>query len=150
MMGRFASMNPLREIRTRVQALRLWVTLDPADSSCTLSRGLFRHMRRRYDEPSVFVFRVPERGTYGFSLDHGITRPTQLCRIQCNDRERCIGFETLNPTANRILYDYGLPSDRPVRLSVSVWRCRMEDGRRMLYYQINGPHGRRAEKNEKA
>lgn len=142
--------SPIRKLRTVLQGRRLWVDLDPADNSCTLSKGLFGHMRRRYHETSVFAFSVPERGTFGFALDHGVTEKTQMCRIQYNERFRCVGFETLNPSVGRILYDYGLPSDHAVRLSVSVWRARRKGGKRMLYYQINRPDGRRTAKNEKA
>ena len=54
--------------------------------------------------------------------DPGIAEPTQLCQIQYNGKYRCIGFETLCPSVGRILYEYGLPALRPVKLSVSIKR----------------------------
>lgn len=85
--------------------------------------------------PGVFVFRIPRYDTYGFMLDHGIDKPTQLCQIQYNAKHRCVGFETLCPSVGRIFYDYGLPALRPVKLSVSVRRT--ITGR--TYYELDLP-----------
>lgn len=124
------------------QSLRRYVIADPADNSITLSRHLFFHMKKGAErvggnggEASVFVFRIPHRGTYGFMLHHGITQPTQLCQIQYNGKYRCVGFETLCPSVGRILYDYRLPALRPVKLSVSVRRT--PAGK--TYYELDIP-----------
>lgn len=120
--------------------MRCYIIADPADNSVTLSRRLFRHIRTTAaggDAPRVFVFRIPGNDSFGFMLDpQCIDRPTQLCDIQYNHRHRCIGFETLCPSVGRILYDYGLPAHRKVRLSVSVRRT--PQGK--VYYQIDRPH----------
>lgn len=118
------------------RSLHYYVIADPADNSVTLSRHLFAHMRKGAgDDTSVFVFRIPYYNTYGFMLNHGIDKPTQLCQIQYNGKYRCIGFETLCPSVGRILYEYGLPALRPVKLSVSIRRT--PQGK--VYYQIDVP-----------
>lgn len=118
------------------RSLHYYVIADPADNSVTLSRHLFAHMRKgARGNTSVFVFRIPHYNTYGFMLDHGITEPTQLCQIQYNGKYRCIGFETLCPSVGRILFEYGLPALRPVKLSVSIHRT--PQGK--TYYQFDVP-----------
>lgn len=145
-------MTLFRKAATLLQSLRLWVTIDPRDNSCTLSRGLFAHIRRRNRKGTVFVFSIPARGTFGFTVNPDLgDAETQVSEIQYNSKEKCVGFETLNPSVGHILYDYGLPSDRPVRLSVSVWRIRSGDGgRTMTYYQLNRPDAERIGHIEKA
>lgn len=118
------------------QSLRLYVIADPADNSVTLSKALFQHIRSNAhegDEARVFVFKVAQ--SYGFMANPGIEQPTQMCDIQFNDKYRCIGFETLCPSVGQILYDYGLPADGRIKLSVSV--CNTPQGK--LYYQFDRP-----------
>ena len=119
------------------QHLRLFVILDSADSSITLSRALVREIRRSEaaDADSIFVFRTsaPDR-CYAFMPDPPIDQPTQLSTLQYNTRYKCVGFETLCPTAARILYDYGVTTDR-CRLSITP--VVNSDGRR--YYRIEPP-----------
>lgn len=118
------------------RSLRYYVIADPADNSVTLSRHLFAHIRKGAgDNTSVFVFRIPLYNTFGFMLNPSIDEPTQLCQIQYNGKYRCIGFETLCPSVGRILYEYGLPALRPVKLSVSIRRT--PQGK--VYYQIDVP-----------
>lgn len=127
------------------QSLRYYVIADPADNSVTLSRRLFRHMKDNAKEgeaASVFVFFIPRYRTYGFMLDHGIEQPTQLCGIQYNDKYKCIGFETLCPSVGAILYRYGLPANRPVKLSVSI----RTDGAGKTYYQLDRPDAKHIRK----
>ena len=102
----------------------MYVILDPADSSVTLSQALFDDMDvMNQEQAKVFVCRLTNRTAgnddylYGFTLNPNIKKPTQLCDIQYNSKYRCIGFETLCPTVNRILYDYALPTAK-VKLSV--------------------------------
>lgn len=128
----------LKRIKTLWRSLRFYVVADPADNSITLSKRLFRHIRDNADaggEASVFVFRIPQNAAFGFMVNHGIDKPTQLCRIQYNGRYRCVGFETLCPSVGRIFFEYGLPPFRQAKLSVSV--CRTPQGR--VYYQIDVP-----------
>lgn len=120
------------------KSLKYYVIADPADNSVTLSEHLFNHIRRNAqgdDAPSVFVFRIPDNGTFGFMLNPEIGKPTQMCQIQYNGKYRCIGFETLCPSVGRIFFDYGLEAHRPVKLSVSV----METAQGKTYYQIDLP-----------
>lgn len=120
------------------KSLRYYVIADPTDNSVTLSKHLFNHIRRNAQDdgvPSVFVFRIPDNGTFGFMLNPGIEQPTQMCQIQYNGKYRCIGFETLCPSVNRIFFEYGLAAHRPVKLSVSV----METAQGKTYYQIDMP-----------
>ena len=125
------------------RSLRYYVIADPSDNSVTLSRHLFAHMRKEAgDDASVFVFRIPHHGTFGFMLNHGIAEPTQLCQIQYNAKYRCVGFETLCPSVGRIFYEYGLPALRPVKLSVEV----MKTPQGKTYYQLTPPTRKLLEK----
>lgn len=126
----------LQRLIQKWRSLRYYVIADPADNSVTLSRHLFAHIRKGTGGgTSVFVFRIPHYNTFGFMPNPGIDGPTQLCQIQYNGKYRCIGFETLCPSVGRILYDYGLPALRPVKLSVSIRRT--PQGK--VYYQIDVP-----------
>ena len=130
------------------RSLHYYVIADPADNSVTLSKRLFHHMKQAVEKEttrmenktvvttaSVFVFRIPHLNSFGFMPNPGIDEPTQLCQIQYNGKYRCIGFETLCPSVGRILYEYGLPALRPVKLSVSIRRT--PQGK--VYYQIDVP-----------
>lgn len=120
------------------KSLKYYVIADPADNSVTLSKHLFNHIRCNThgdNIPSVFVFRIPGNGTFGFMLNPDIEQPTQLCQIQYNGKYQCIGFETLCPSVGRIFFEYGLAAHRPVKLSVSVMKTTQEK----IYYQIDVP-----------
>lgn len=120
------------------KSLKYYVIADPADNSVTLSKHLFNHIRCNThgdNIPSVFVFRIPSNGTFGFMLNPDIEQPTQLCQIQYNGKYQCIGFETLCPSVGRIFFEYGLAAHRPVKLSVSV----MKTTQGKIYYQIDVP-----------
>lgn len=112
-------------IFSRLRRRRLYVVLDPADSSVTLSRGLFSHIRKAHGDdsgpaPKVFVFYVPALNLYAFSVGASMDGPAQLADIQYNSKYRTVGFETLNPTVARIFYDYRIrPHNRPCRLRVT-------------------------------
>lgn len=109
---------------------------DPADNSVTLSKALFKHMDvMDCDATKVYVFFVPELDCYGFIVNPQFDQETQLADIQYNDKYKSIGFECLVPTVNRIFYDYDLPHDKRVKLSVEV--CRAGD---VQYYKICRPH----------
>lgn len=131
------------------RSLRYFVIADPADNSITLSRRLFRHIKNSAqgsDAPKVFVFRIPENGSFGFMLNPDIDKPTQLCDIQYNGKYRCIGFETLCPSVGLIFYEYGLPETGRVKLSVSVLKT--PDGK--IYYQFDKPHAKHIRKYTEA
>lgn len=131
-------MTIFRKFINRWQSLHYYVLADPADNSITLSKRLFQHIKSNAEEgrdTSVFMFRIPGTGTFGFMANHGIAQPTQLCQIQYNGKYRCIGFETLCPSVGRILYEYGLSAFHPVKLSVSIKRTPQDK----VYYQIDVP-----------
>lgn len=132
----------LDKIKDKIRSLRYYVVADAADSSVTLSKRLFDHIKTNADggDPKVFVFSLPLRGTYGFILNPDIKEPTVLCDIQYNERYRCIGFETLCPTVSLMFNTWGISPGAKVRLSVSVRRT--ADGR--IYYEFDRPgHGKR-------
>lgn len=129
----------------------LYVIADPADNSVTLSRALFEHMDvMNQEQAKVFVFRlfVASRHcrVYAFTLNPDIQHPTCLADIQYNSKHRSIGFESLCPTVNRIFYDYGLPYDRPVKLSVepATVPCGSPQGKTFTYYKLLRPHDKSA------
>lgn len=129
----------LQKLITWWRNRRNFVIVDPNDNSITLSRSLFNHIKRQSGEadvqPKVFVFYIPATKCYGFTLNPQFTHPTQLADIQYNSRYKCIGFESLNPTVSKILYDYDVSHyQKPCKLSVTIQmkhRC---------YYQIERPH----------
>lgn len=119
---------------------RNFVIVDPNDNSITFSRSLFNHIKKLTGEtdvqPKVFVFYIPATKCYGFTLNPQFTHPTQLADIQYNAKYKCIGFESLNPTVTRILYDYDVSQyKKPCKLSVTV---QLKHARQ--YYQIERPH----------
>lgn len=122
--------------------LRLYVIADPRDNSVTLSKGLFRKMRimKYKEEPRAYVFYLPDRKLYGFCINPKIREDAPLSSIQYNTKHRTIGFECLVPTVQKIFFDYGLPSDKAVKLTVSVRDCRNEEGERFKYYIIEKPY----------
>lgn len=119
-----------------------FVICDPSDNSVTLSKALFKHMGvMEMDAAKVYVFSLAtgaapfrDKGEYGFILNPDFDQETQLADIQYNAQHKTIGFECLVPTVNRIFYDYGLPFDKPAKLSVQV--CVAQD---IQYYKICRP-----------
>lgn len=129
-------------IRNILQWLHLasyYVIADPADNSVTLSKSLFKRLNvMKLDAANVFVFFIPEEGSYGFMLNPSQLKDTEappLCAIHYNYKYRCVGFETLCPTVNYIFYRYKLGIDKPCKLSVK--ECKMKDG--TVYYKICRP-----------
>ena len=101
-----------------------YVILDARDNSVTLSRRLFRFIKDVYGkedaQPKVFVFYTPATNCYGFAVNLSFDQPTQLADIQYNSKHQCIGFESLNPTVAKILYDYGVSQHlKPCKLTVT-------------------------------
>lgn len=116
-------MSYLCDMMTRIKDwLRrrsFYVIADPNDNSITFSKALFRHLDvMGMDVAKVYVFRIGCK--YAFTLNPEIDQPTQLADIQYNDKHKTIGFECLVPTVNRIFYDYALPHDKRVKLTVQV------------------------------
>lgn len=121
---------------------KCFVIADARDNSVTLSEELCKEIGV-YDlkENKVFVFRITGNGSdapsYGFTINPKLDQETQLCEIQYNGKHKCIGFETLCPTVNRIFYDYRLPANTVCKLSVR--KCVTPVG--MEYYEIRNPNG---------
>lgn len=134
-------MKIISELIKLLQSLRYYVIADPRDDSVTFSKGLFMHMRKRAEKDAnarVFMFRIPEHTTFGFTINPALEKETILCPVQYNDRFKCIGFQALCPSVGLMLYEFGLPSDAMTKLSVSVHRS----PRGMVYYQFDKPNGK--------
>lgn len=128
---------------------RHFIIADSRDNSITFSRRLWRHICRnsQSDGAKVFVFKIHEGSVcsvvepsgetplYGFSINPDIEQETQIADIQYNDKYRSIGFESLCPSVCRILYDYGFPFGKQIRLSVIPRRTPLGS----LFYQIMRP-----------
>lgn len=137
----------IKKLINRLRSIGCYVIADANDNSVTLSRLLFRHMgAMRLEITKVFVFRLPETGHYAFTLNPDIEQDTQLADIQYNTKYRCVGFECLVPTVNRIFYDYGICPNIRVKLDVCIETA--PNG--MKYYIISKPHGKHNRKQQKA
>ena len=126
------------KIAKYIESLRLYVIADAKDNSITFSRGLFKRMRiMQQDEANIICFRISGTSDYGFMLNPpGIdTASTQIATVMYNSEHKCIGFESLVPTVNRIFYDYLLPANSTWKLPVREYS--LPDGRR--YYRIERP-----------
>ena len=120
---------------------RNFVIIDTRDNSVTFSHRLFCHIKNVYGDddiqPKVFVFYTPATKCYGFAVNPPLDQPTQLADIQYNSKHKCIGFECLNPTVAKILYDYGVkPYLKPCKLTVTK-QVTPQGG---VYFQIERPH----------
>jgi len=139
--------NFLRNIKRWLDSRSFYVIADATDNSVTLSRSLFRHMGGMdLEQAKVFAFRVPsgkDSWVYAFTVNPEFEEPTQLADIQYNSKYRSVGFECLNPSVNRIFYDYGLPPLTRVKLAVAV-----RTAGNVTYYAILPPSG--ATKKSKA
>lgn len=113
----------------------MWVIADAKDNSITFSKSLFKHMDLlKQDEAKVFAFYIPDCEEYGFVLNPQLEQETQLAEVKYNTKYRCVGFEMLVPTVNRVMYDYGLPHGAKAKLSVEP----REIGE-LKYYKICRP-----------
>ena len=124
------SINIAKNILKRWRNRGLFVIADARDNSITISKRLYHLIDRQgIGDAKVYVFRLgtpidgsvcrgstATDGDYAFMLNPPISQSTQLADLQFNSRHRCIGFESLVPTVNRIFYDYGLSPHKPVRL----------------------------------
>lgn len=129
----------IRILKKWFKFFRCYVILDPADNSVTLSKRLFTHIRKNIENDSteVFVFFVPVTERYAFMPEPGFGygTETQITNIQYNPKYKCIGFETLCPSVGKILYDYGLPADETVEMSVAIKKTVKDK----YYYEIIRP-----------
>lgn len=138
----------IEKIKIWWHSIRYYVMADPSDNSITLSERLFKHIRNNAkgdDTANVFVFYIPLEDCYGFMFNPELERETVMCQIQYNDKYRCIGFETLCPSVGRIFYEYGLPADKPIKMSVAVRKTISGN----IYYQLLRPNEKHLGKYKK-
>lgn len=117
-----------------------FVIADARDNSITFSKGLCTLLDVFHlDAVKVYVTSLSGLGgkkEYAFLLNPPIEEPTQLADIMYDTKHKCIGFESLCPTVNRIFYDYGLPADSTCKLSVRMGKTQ---GGGITYYRICNP-----------
>ena len=129
--------NMFTKVKDWYRRRRFFVIADPTDNSITLSKSLFRHMDvMDMDVAKIYVFRVGTKYAFTINPDLGGVE-TQLADIQYNAKHKTIGFECLVPTVNRIFYDYDLPHDKRVKLTVRVRKAG-----KLVYYELCCPVGR--------
>lgn len=129
----------VRKYINRLRNRRLYVTVDPADSSITFSPTLYSRILRHAvssDSARVIIFRLSNANQYAFMVNPDVNpAETILADIQYNPKYDCVGFEALCPTVSRILFDYSMPYQQKCRISVSPEKT--ADGKR--YYILNKP-----------
>lgn len=112
-----------KDLIQRFKNRGLYVDLDPADTSITLSKKLFAEMGvMKQEQAKVIVFFLANSingSIYAFELNPPLPKgsETPTAEIMFNTKHHCAGFESLVPTVARILYDYNLPN-KPIRLRV--------------------------------
>lgn len=99
-----------------------FVVLDGRANSVTLSKGIYDHiMQKERTDNSIFVFRLSDRGSYGFCMreDWEELRKanTAFAQLQFNQKYKKVGFRSDYPSITAILDEYDLPLDRMVRLT---------------------------------
>jgi len=115
----------------------LYVIADATDNSVTMSRALVDMIDPlSLDETKVMVFRTG--GEYAFIVNPILECETHYADIQYNQKHRCVGFECLVPTVNRIFYDYGIKHLK-VKLSVEPIECSDTLSKTKRYYILLRP-----------
>lgn len=99
-----------------------FVILDGRANSVTLSKGIYDHiMQKERTDYSVFVFRLSDRGTYGFCMredwEELCKANTAFTQLQFNQEHNKVGFRSELPSVTAILDDYNLPLNKMVRLT---------------------------------
>lgn len=123
----------------------LYVIADATDNSITFSRNLFDLLDvMEQEQAKVYVFKLHSKPYYAFAINPPIEQETQLADIQYNTKHKCIGFESLCPTVNRIFYDYGLPNNIKAKLSIERGLTYIESksdiAKPFTYYLFLPPH----------
>lgn len=125
-------MKRLIEWLTRRQR---YVIADPVDNSITFSKRLYKDLRvEGLEQAKVMTVKLGKDGDYAFTINPPIEQETQLAEIMYNSKHKCVGYECLVPTVNRIFYDYMLPAGQACRLSVTIGRSN-----NLTYYRIHRP-----------
>lgn len=99
-----------------------FVVLDGRANSVTLSKGIYDHiMQKERTDNSIFVFRLSDRGTYGFCMreDWEELRKanTVFTQLQFNQEHKKVGFRSDRPSVIAILDEYNLPLNKMFRLT---------------------------------
>ena len=99
-----------------------FVVLDGRANSVTLSKGIYDHiMQKERTDNSIFVFRLSDRGTYGFCMREDWNELSKVntifTQLHFNQTHKKIGFRSDYPSVTAILDEYDLPLDRMVRLT---------------------------------
>ena len=99
-----------------------FVILDGRANSVTLSKGVYRHIiQKERTDHSVFVFRLSDRGTYGFCMredwEELCKSNTAFTQLHFNQEHKKVGFRSDRPSVTAILDEYNLPLNRMVRLT---------------------------------
>jgi len=106
---------------------KCFIIADARDNSITFSKQLCKEMDvfNLEGQAKVGVFTLSFDGEEEVKRYVIVLNPpglqadtTQLADIQYNGKFKCVGFECLVPTVNRIFYDYGIRPDIKVKLSV--------------------------------
>lgn len=99
-----------------------FVVLDGRANSVTLSKGIYDHiMQKERTDNSIFVFRISDRGTYGFCMreDWEVLHKSNAAftQLQYNQEYKKVGFRSDYPSVIAILDVYNLPLNKMVRLT---------------------------------
>ena len=118
-----------------------FVVLDGRANSVTLSKGIYDNiMQKERTDNSIFVFRLSDRGTYGFCMreDWEELRKanTAFAQLQFNQKYKKVGFRSDYPSITAILDEYNLPLNRMVRLTCILRKSQ----KREPYYEIMRPN----------
>lgn len=118
-----------------------FVILDGRANSVTLSKGVYRHIiQNERTDHSVFVFRLSDRGTYGFCMredwEELCKANTAFTQLQFNQEHKKVGFRSDRPSVTAILDEYNLPLNRMVRLTCIPRKSQKGEP----YYEIMRPN----------
>lgn len=114
-----------------------YVIADASDNSMTVNQALYKAMDvENADDIRIFVFRVDDG--FGFAINWEETKSSdvQYSTLQFNDKYKSIGFETLNPTVNKMFYDFGLTGTM-CKCKLTVTKEKVK-GRK--YFKIHKPN----------
>lgn len=118
-----------------------FVVLDGRANSVTISKGIYDHIiKKERTEYSIFVFRISDRGTYGFCMredwEYLQKSNTAFTQLQFNQEYKKVGFRSDFPSVTAILDDYNLPLNRMVRLTCIPRKSQIGEP----YYEIMRPN----------
>jgi len=103
----------------------------------TINQELYNAMNvENTEDIRIFVFRVED--SFGFIINSEETKNDNVhySTLQYNSKHKSIGFETLNPTVNRMFYDFKLPG--------TITKCKLsvtkEKVKGRTYFKIHKPY----------